>query len=289
MALAKVTSEEIDKAREEYRSIAKRGSVIYFVISNLNIVDPMYQYSLDFFTRLFKRRLEVTEKKEVLQERISLLIEDITTSFYLNICRGLFEKDKLLYSFLIATNIQLADQAINAAEWNFFLRGSNGQIDVPESLPTFLNEKTYINLGNLSKLTPSFKPLIGEVNSSASAARWNEIMDSNDPIEVKLPDSLESKLDIFQKLIIYKILREEKLISLVKNFVLHVLGEIFIESPPFDLKGSFSDSTSTTPIIFILSPGADPISYLLTLAKEKEMDTRLKMLSLGQGQGKIAK
>ena len=57
----------------------------------------------------------------------------------------------------------------------------------------------------------------------------------------------------------------------------------------FDLKGSFSDSTPTTPIIFVLSPGADPISYLLALAKEKEMDTRLKMLSLGQGQGKIAR
>lgn len=58
--LAKVTSEEIDKAREEYRSIAKRGSVIYFVISDLSVVDPMYQYSLDFFMKLFKRRLEVT-------------------------------------------------------------------------------------------------------------------------------------------------------------------------------------------------------------------------------------
>lgn len=90
-------------------------------------------------------------------------------------------------------------------------------------------------------------------------------------------------------MVIYKLLREEKLILLIKNFVLHSLGKIFIESPVFDLKGSFTDSTPTTPIIFVLSPGADPISYLLSLAKEKEMDTRLKMLSLGQGQGKFAR
>lgn len=100
---------------------------------------------------------------------------------------------------------------------------------------------------------------------------------------------MEIKLDQFQKMVVYKIFREEKLIILIKNFVLNVLGKIFIESPVFDLKGSFIDSTPTTPIIFVLSPGADPISYLLTLAKEKEMDTRLKMLSLGQGQGKIAR
>lgn len=68
-------------------------------------------------------------------------------------------------------------------------------------------------------------------------------------------------------MIIYKLLRDEKLILLIKNFVLHSLGKIFIESPVFDLKGSFADSTPTTPIIFVLSPGADPISYLLTLAK----------------------
>jgi len=108
-------------------------------------------------------------------------------------------------------------------------------------------------------------------------------------LEIKLPENLEVKLDMFQKMIIYKIFREEKLILIIKNFVLNVVGKTFIESPVFDLKGSFSDSTPTTPIIFVLSPGADPISYLLSLAKEKEMDTRLKMLSLGQGQGKIAK
>lgn len=50
---------------------------------------------------------------------------------------------------------------------------------------------------------------------------------------------------------------------------MNILGKIFIESPVFDLKGSFTDSTPTTPIIFVLSPGADPIAYLLSLAKEK--------------------
>ena len=59
--------------------------------------------------KLFKRRLEVTEKKEKLEDRRTLLINDITESFYLNICRGLFEKDKLLYSFMMASKIQIND------------------------------------------------------------------------------------------------------------------------------------------------------------------------------------
>ena len=119
----------------------------------------MYQYSLEYFMKLFKRRLELTEKKEEVQERCDLLIEDITESFYTNICRGLFEKDKLLYSFLIATKIQIYDKKINSIEWGFFLRGSSGDPQLPETLPNWTNEKIYKDLLNLSELTASFKPL----------------------------------------------------------------------------------------------------------------------------------
>lgn len=78
-----------------------------------------------------------------------------------------------------------------------------------------------------------------------------------------------------------KVLREEKLVGGIREFVKKELGDKFIESPPFDLLGSFSDSLPTTPIIFVLSPGADPISYLVNLSKQKNMDGRLKILSLG--------
>jgi len=61
---------------------------------------------------------------------------------YTNICRGLFEKDKQLYSFLIATKIALTDKKINAKNWNYFLRGAGAtasdiesQLDKPEWLP----------------------------------------------------------------------------------------------------------------------------------------------------------
>ena len=74
----------------------------------------------------------------------------------------------------------------------------------------------------------------------------------------------------------------------IKEFIRKELSEEFIESPPFDLAGAFSDSTNTSPIIFILSPGADPIPNLYNLAKQRGMGERLKILSLGQGQGSIA-
>ena len=48
------------------------------------------------------------------------------------------------------------------------------------------------------------------------------------------------------------------------------------------------DSTTRTPLIFVLSPGVDPTSALLQLAESSGMASRFHALSLGQGQAPIA-
>jgi dynein heavy chain, axonemal len=78
-----------------------------------------------------------------------------------------------------------------------------------------------------------------------------------------------------------KTLRDEKLIHGVKAFVSSELGPQFIESPPFDLEGTCNDATNVTPVIFVLSAGADPIADLINLAKGRGMNEKLKIISLG--------
>lgn len=48
------------------------------------------------------------------------------------------------------------------------------------------------------------------------------------------------------------------------------------------------DSTTKTPLIFVLSPGVDPTAALLQLADTSGMGPRFQALSLGQGQAPIA-
>ena len=94
MKEAEQMTKEINANRELYRNVAIRGSVLYFVIANVGLMDTMYQYSLAFFSGLFNRRLALSAKSDVLEERLDILINDITIQFYKNICRGIFEKDK---------------------------------------------------------------------------------------------------------------------------------------------------------------------------------------------------
>ena len=41
-----VTEKEINQARESYRPAAARASLLYFILNNLNKINPLYQFSL---------------------------------------------------------------------------------------------------------------------------------------------------------------------------------------------------------------------------------------------------
>ena len=78
------------------------------------------------------------------------------------------------------------------------------------------------------------------------------------------------------------------MINSIKQFISSTLGTTYIQSPPFNLDSVFADSIPSTPIIFVLSPGADPYAYLYALAVEKGMKEKIKTISLGQGQDQKA-
>ena len=96
-----------------------------------------------------------------------------------------------------------------------------------------------------------------------------------------MPSSLDQKLTLFQKLLVLRTFRPDKMVPAIQDFITEALGKKFIEPPPFNLSEIYKDSSSTTPLIFILSPGSDPLTSLLSFSNSMKKETF--QISLGQG------
>ena len=124
IAESTVVEQSINETRASYTTVAVRGSIIYFVIADMARINDMYQNSLQFIKVLFNKAIDASKKADTHDERIANLIETITKMIYSNVSRGLFEKDKLIFSFLITTSIDRNSKKIIFNSWNLLLRGT---------------------------------------------------------------------------------------------------------------------------------------------------------------------
>ncbi len=68
---------------------------------------------------LFVSSVRSSEPSEDIPTRIRALNEHFTASIFTNVCRSLFERHRLMFSFLIAVRIMQAEGRINSTEWRY--------------------------------------------------------------------------------------------------------------------------------------------------------------------------
>ena len=84
---------------------------------------------------MFNLCLKNSEPCEDQARRLEIIITYSTENCYANICRGLFEKDKTLYSALLVFNILRHADKIPAKEWGLFVRGPGLRGNQRDMLP----------------------------------------------------------------------------------------------------------------------------------------------------------
>ncbi|XP_078146083.1 dynein axonemal heavy chain 6 [Centroberyx gerrardi] len=307
---AEATELMINSARERYRPVATRGSVLYFVIASLSEIDPMYQFSLKYFKQLFNSTIETSEKSSVLEERLQILLDQTLLTSYINVSRGLFEQHKTIYSFMLCAEIMKQRGEVSDAEWQHFLRGSavldkeySERPDVP-----WLSDFFWQTCCELEDTLPCFKGIskeitrthipirLGRLQASINPESWEGYVSELPPVwetkeveeENRIRGHWNERLGTFQKLVLIKSFMEEKVVFAATEFVIVSLGKQFVENPPVDLATLYNDMSPSTPLVFILSTGSDPMGAFQRFAKERGCLDRVKSISLGQGQGPIA-
>jgi hypothetical protein len=96
----------------------------------------------------------------------------------------------------------------------FFMQGSVGDLREWDDKPDYLEEKTWSRLKNLQGIHYNYDEICEAFVDPAKIPIWKSIMDADDPLTVDLP--LQKDFYAFQRLLIYYILCEAKLMPLVK-------------------------------------------------------------------------
>jgi dynein heavy chain len=176
---------------------------------------------------------------------------------------------------------------MSSAEIDLFLTGSKSLTrGIAAECPEWLSLKTWDQICQLAGEPPFI-----DANRSLmrGSDQWQSVADAINPYEMDLPEDWNKKWKPFQRLLFLRYLAPSKIVRMVRTFVAEQLGVEFVQPPPFDLSCSFDDSDSTTPLIFLLTAGADPMACLLRFAEEyRSGDGTLHIVSLGQGQGVLA-
>lgn len=178
---------------------------------------------------------------------------------------------------------------LNVDELNFFLKGDQSLEQVTKVNPTsWMSNQGWKDLLKLTTLSTTFEGLDDlMVTEMTEFKNWYDR--ENPEIEV-FPCGLSSRLTAFQRLLLIRSFRPDRSYNAIKGFVSSYMGEKYVQPPVINFKKIFEDSDSVTPMIFILSPGADPASDILKLSKELDISkSHFKSVSLGQGQGPVAK
>jgi len=287
---AEATNKEIDVTRMTYTPAATRGSIIYFTIADLAMMGEMYQFSLEYFNALFLLCIQKAEKSNELEKRLDNIMNFASFAIYANVSRALFAEHKITFAFMLGTAIQRQRGDISADEWQLFLVGA-GIVD-ESKLPACPDGIDMAQWVLLCTISDRIEPLSQLANAVANdVPGWQPLMDADEPWPIlvqPLPEPLGTELTDFQRLLIVKVFRPEKIVECIGEYIGAFMGREYVDLPPLDLHVVFPETSPAVPLVFVLSAGADPMATIIRFATEMKMLEKMHAISLGQGQGPIA-
>jgi dynein heavy chain len=156
----------------------------------------------------------------------------------------------------------------------------------PAGEGTWFSNKAWAGFLQLSREVKLFEGF--DVDMEKNIKFWEDMYNSSAPQSIEDWPGKWGELSVLHKSIVMRLLRPDKVVIMIQKLITEEeeMGQYFIIPPSFDMAEIVADSINNTPIIIVLSPGADPMVDIM------EVKTKLKQemvaMSLGRGQAGIA-
>jgi dynein heavy chain len=285
------TKQVIEEARSSYKTVAQRGSTLYFASSGLTSINNMYELSLRTFIEQFAFALQNADKSDTCASRLKNLIASCTHRLYQFTCIGIFEQHRLTYALNLACMIMEESNDFDSALMNFFIKGNTFLGSTTQTKPpslTFISNHAWELLSCIADKNRNLTDLKAQIVHEPS--QFQGWIESDTPELTQPPHGKETCLSKSETLCLLRIFRPDRCYIATKLFIIDKVGKGFVESPTLNYREVYAQSTSAKPIIFILSKGADPQANIQNLGEQIGFPSpqKLSFVSLGQGQGPMA-
>ena len=212
-----------------------------------------------------------SKRAKALDDRLQSLMRYTTRFMFENVCRALFEEHKLLYSML-CTHPARGGAHRDAKEWAASSARASDESKLPPKPETASTSSQWVLAhlhdpraraeGALRVLPPRWRRRLGVEHRAVDAEEPFPFRDlpgaprraTRSPTSSGCSSSRPSA---------------EKIVECIGSSTSRRRwGEEYTEQPPLDLDKVFPDTDCRTPIVFVLSAGADPMSTILRFATE---------------------
>ena len=231
-----------------------------------------------------------------LKKRIDELTNTVTYFSFENVRRGLFERHKLIFATMLCFRILVRDGELEEEEMYHLIQGK--QLTNPVSYPESENLRSYVSetMYKDCKALEYIEEFHGLCDSLLSEAiHWKKWFGDGSPEDKDLPKQFAGVSE-FHKMMLIKVMRPDRVTNALRAFVIKKMGQRFVDQPSFDMQTVYNETSSQTPIFFVLFPGVDPTPAVETqfaklfcqgaseAEREKIKAEKFVNISMGQGQ-----
>ena len=285
------TRVSINEKREQYRPVATRGSVLYFCIVDMSLVNVMYQTSLDQFQVLFLASMDTAEKAALASKRVGLVVEEMTYNIWRYIDRGLYTRDRSSFKLMLLLKILQTSGRLSAGLVTQFLK-AGAALNILDEKPkpyAWMSDGAWLNVIQLSNEGGVYKSIVESITREEED--WKNWYNANEPEQMTVPGyetqlNADKELGPFLRLLVVRCLREDRALLAGMEFIktmatvdgIPAMGERFIKPVSDTVEQIYNEMTALVPVIYLLSAGADPTESVEMLAKKKRRNFEARFL-----------
>jgi len=186
-----------------------------------------------------------------------------------------------MFKLMMCLKILIKDGKLTNADINVFLKAGAG-VDDKQKMVNWLDQKTWLNLKAISlhsfgnERSKFFGSVIERMkNETKIDDPWRSWYNSNDPENVSVPDlqdkiNSDQNIGAFLHMTLVRSLREDRTMLACTQFVQKTLGDEYIQPVTDPISQQWEESSRNTPVLYLLSPGADPTGNIDEFAKKKK-------------------